>query len=148
MRCPVKLRYYLIFYGASTAFCRIKEGKWPWPGTVRCLDFVSRHRIGNIGFVKNLNRPSGHVYIIARECFMRVKLARRCPTEHRPMLLYTDAGRYLYDMWQRKELFFKIVRSIHNKSFKDYWVGIVLSTNKIILTNVCSVRFMVTLWQI
>jgi len=118
-RVPCEIKVLLKFHGASTAFCRIKEGKWSWPGTVRCMN-VSRHRIGNIGFVRNLNRPSGHVYIIARESFMREKMVRRCPTEHRPMLLYTDAGRYQYYMWPRKELFG--ARAIFNSSMIDLLV--------------------------
>jgi len=34
----------------------------------------------------------------------------RCPVGHRPMFLYTDAGRRPFDMWPRKEKFLKIVR--------------------------------------
>jgi len=34
----------------------------------------------------------------------------RCPSGHRPMLSYTDAGRRPYDMWSRKKNMFKIVR--------------------------------------
>jgi len=34
----------------------------------------------------------------------------RCPAGHRPMFLYTDAGRRPYDMWPRKRKFLNIVR--------------------------------------
>ena len=34
----------------------------------------------------------------------------RCPSGHRPMLSYTDAGRRPYDMWPRKRKIFIIVR--------------------------------------
>ena len=81
VRCPVKFRYYLKFYGARTAFGRVNEGKMTSAGhrTVpgRRPAGVCTHRTGTGRFLFK-------IYIVRFQ---------RCPSGHR-----TVPGRASYDV--------------------------------------------------
>jgi len=84
VRCPVKLRHYLKFHGARTAFSRVIEGKWHRPGTVRRPAGVCTHRTGTGRFLFKI----------------QIVWFQRCPSGHR-----TVPGRASYDVWQAPETF-------------------------------------------
>jgi len=107
VRCPVKFRYYLKFYGARAAFGRVNEGKMTSAGhrartaSGRRLHTSDGHRTI---FVQNLYRtiptvPVRAPYDVwqAPETFNNLFTSRsgtgRCPSGHRPLFYESNCHR-------------------------------------------------------